>query len=215
MDKTFDLLKRHWVALLGFIVLFFYLSSAFQIISYPRQLYITLFLAISPVAIAGVYAVGKRLAEYRDTITVQIGRIFGIIGFAIFEVMMCVQQGTRIYFREDLLNEAPGDISVDIVETIYRGVNSVQFTMDVAFDVFYCLLIILYSFEMFRNIAFGKFVGVFGIISGLGLLVLNLWTFPYPPAESGLVDLGPLTGIWWIWVIVLLIKIDQKEQNAA
>ena len=213
MDKMFDLLKRHWVASLGFLVLFFYLSSAFQIINYPRQLFLILFLAISPVAIVGVIAIGNLLVDNRNKLSVQIGRVFGIIGFAIFEIMMCVQQGSRIFFKEHLLNESQSNISQNIAKAIYQGVNSVQFTMDIAFDIFYCLLIILYSYEMFRSIIFGKIVSVFGIVSGTALLVLNLWTFPYPPAESGLIDLGPLTGIWWIWVIILIIKNDPKRKN--
>ena len=85
--------------------------------------------------------------------------------------------------------------------------------MDIAFDIFYCLLILLYSFAMFRNENFGKGIGAFGILSGLGLFVLNLWTFPYPPAESGLIDLCPATGVWWVWVIILMVKIDQKENK--
>ena len=61
---------------------------------------------------------------------------------------------------------------------------------------------------MFRNENFGKWIGAFGKLSGLGLLVLSLWIFPYPPAQSGLIDLGPATGVWWVWVIVLMVKID-------
>ncbi len=36
------------------------------------------------------------------------------------------------------------------------------------------------------------------------LRFFNLLTLPVPPAESRLIDLGPVTAVWWIAVIGLL-----------
>jgi len=130
MSRFSSLLIKHWLGILGLIVIFFYLTTAFQIIDYPDMMFTVLFLAISPVAIIGVYSIKNRLAESQKSIGIEIAMIYGIIA-----------------------------------------------------------------------------------ISGLGLLILNLWTFPYPPGESGLIDLGPLTGIWWIWVVFLLIKIAHREEQ--
>jgi hypothetical protein len=43
-----------------------------------------------------------------------------------------------------------------------------------------------------------------------------MWTFPYPPAESGLFDLGPLTGVWWVLVIIQMFRMEhfEKKQSA-
>jgi len=215
MSRVYAVLAKYWLAILGFVIILFYLTNAFQIIDYPDQVFTVLFLAISPVAIIGVYAIGKRLAQSRHSLGIDLAKIYGIIAFGIFEMMLCIQFGSRTYFREHLLNDAKSDVSNEIVKTIYKGVNAVQFTMDIAFDIFYCLMIVLFSVAMFRNNLFGKALGVFGVVSGLGLLTLNLWTFPYPPGESGLIDLGPLTGIWWIWVLFILIKIERREKYSG
>jgi hypothetical protein len=63
MNRVITLLSRHWLIIIGFIVVLFYLTTAFQIIDFPDIVFIILFLSISPVAILGVYTVGKRLAK--------------------------------------------------------------------------------------------------------------------------------------------------------
>ena len=209
--KTLNLIKKHWLGVLGFVVLFIYLSSTFQLINYPNLLFIILILAISPVAIVGVVAIGNELLEHRKSFEAQLGKYFGILAFGIFEIMLCVQLGTRAYFKEHMLGEAQQEVSQEVAKAIYQGVNSVQFTIDIAFDVFYCLLIVLYSYEMFRNKNYGKPIGVFGVLVGLGLLGFNIWTFPYPPAEAGLIDLGPVTAIWWIWAIIGTTRQEKKS----
>ncbi len=64
----------------------------------------------------------------------------------------------------------------------YQSTNSVQASMDVAF----------------------------GIFISCGLMIMNLWTFPLPPANAGLFDLGPLTGIWWVVVILMWRRAEKK-----
>jgi hypothetical protein len=100
------------------------------------------------------------------------------------------------------------------VRLIYRGVNTVQATRDVAFDIFYCLAVILFSVLMLRHPSFGRGVGILGIASWVGLLALNFWTFPVPPAEADLVDLGPVTGVWWLLVIIQLVRTERQPAGA-
>ena len=46
---------------------------------------------------------------------------------------------------------------------------------------------------------------------GLGLLVLNLWSFPYAPGDSGSVDLGPAVAVWSMAVFVRLALLKPRE----
>jgi hypothetical protein len=68
---------------------------------------------------------------------------------------------------------------------------------------------------MLEDRRFGRLIGGFGIFTSTALLILNFWTFPIPPAEAGLIDVGPLTGLWWIVVIVLWIRADRAEVGTA
>jgi len=200
-------------AILGFIFLFFYLTITTGLFDYPMNFAIFMILMLGPLAIFGMYAIAKFLSREKKSQVVDMGKIFGIAAFSIWVCVMCIQQGSRLYFHEHLMADSTPEIA-GTYKMILQGVNSVQFTMDIAFDIFYCLLVILYSIKMITDKYFGKVVGIFGLISGLGLLILNLYTFPYPPAESGLIDLGPVTGIFWVVVIVMFMRGERIEKKA-
>jgi hypothetical protein len=52
---------------------------------------------------------------------------------------------------------------------------------------------------------FGRWFGLPGIVVAAALYILNFATFPIPPESAGLVDVGPLVGLWYavVWVQVL------------
>jgi hypothetical protein len=59
---------------------------------------------------------------------------------------------------------------------------------------------------MIRDARFGWILGIAGILIAVALLILNLWTFPTPPAAKNLVDLGPLVGVWYLVVTIMMIR---------
>jgi hypothetical protein len=199
-------------AILGFIFLFFYLTIATDLIDYPLNLAVFMLLMLGPLAIFGMVAIANFLNRERKHQLAALGKIFGICAFSIWVCVMCIQQGSRIYFKEYLMTDPDSD-KYEIYRMVLEGVNSVQFTMDIAFDVFYCLVVIFFSIVMLRDKYFGKLIGIYGLASGIGLLFLNLYTFPYPPAESGLIDLGPWTGVFWVVVIIMMIRGEKKERS--
>jgi len=44
------------------------------------------------------------------------------------------------------------------------------------------------------------------MLVGAALLVLNLQTFPTPPANAGLFDLGPVLGLWYLAVTIQVAR---------
>ena len=71
-----------------------------------------------------------------------------------------------------------------------------------AWDGYIGLGTICFGLAMLRHPRFGRVFGVSGIVIGAGLLALNLWTFPSPPVNAGLVDLGPAVGLWYLVVTI-------------
>jgi len=119
------------------------------------------FLALGPLDIVGVIEHGRLLADDGGSIASRAGTVSGIVAFSIWEVVVLVQRGTaglwRDFIAPDLAEALDG--GAETVRLLYRGVNAVQATMDVGFDIFYCLCIVLFSTLMLSDEIFGRWVG--------------------------------------------------------
>lgn len=204
----------------AFIGLFFiavYLVLATGVVPVPDHLAATLAFFIGPAAIAGVLSIWSAVrADTRMTDALArpllTGTVFLVIGFALFNLMLVVQETVHAYFVE-LLAATPDETAKQSLRLVYRVVNPVQLGIDISFDIFYCLGIILVAVVMLRSRIFGRVLAAFGILSAGALLLLNLWTFPKPPASAGLIDLGPVTAIWWIGVIVQMLRANRPASR--
>jgi len=93
--------------------------------------------------------------------------------------------------------------------------------LDVAWDFYISTGTVLFGLSMFGRRGFGAWLGVPGLLIGGLLLIFNIATFPDPPANAGLVDLGPLLGFWYLVVCVrvaassVLLQRQTRRENAA
>ncbi len=94
----------------------------------------------------------------------------------------------------------------EIPSALPPAVDAVQLGLDVAWDVFISLGTLLFALTMFKDPRFGWIIGSLGVLIAVALLVLNLLTFPIPPANQNLIDLGPLLGLWYLVVAILIGK---------
>lgn len=220
-------------ALLGLVVVGTYITSSMGYFPGPEKLLILLFFAIGPVAIIGSLAVRRRLIQRRGTAPdcqraaaspgladfwVEVGTVFFVIGFALMNLMLVVQIYVRQRVKERLYvegEEALGEQAQESLREIWRVVDLVQQGIDVSFDIFYCLGLLLVAAAMVHHPDFGKVLGWFGMLVSVPLLALNLGAFPHIPGETGLVDLGPVSALWWVAVIVQLIRLDWRERKAG
>jgi hypothetical protein len=196
---------RHpvWLALLGLVILGVYLATTTSLLRSNGALTLIPVLAIGPVAIVGILSIHNRLAGVHDGLALRTGTVFLVVAFALLTLMLVIQQMVALQFS-DLRAHASEPASLELLRSIQAGVNLVQLGTDVAFDIFYCLGVILLAVVLYRTAGFGRVLAAAGIVAAVGLLTLNLASFPYVPAESGLIDLGPVTGIWWVLVILRL-----------
>jgi hypothetical protein len=124
----------------------------------------------------------------------QVAVVANAIAGALVTAMLMVQLAVR----------AGGRSSVeDLLWTKFRRVD---LGLDVAWDVYVALGTFLFAWNMLRHPRFGRIFGGIGLLLAAGLAVLNLATFPTPPGNAGLVDLGPLVGMWYVAVSVQMLR---------
>ncbi len=197
---------------LGLIVLLSYLNNAAGLIDLPHKLVLLLFFAIGPAAIFGITKLSGELEKHAKGIVLKVGTIFLIVGFAFMNLMLVVQQ--TIFFRmEKFTSEAADTSAAATLEAVSQGVHLVQIGMDISFDIFYSLGMILFASALFKHPRFGKILGVSGIVIGSALLAFNMHTFPIAPAEAGSYDMGPISALWWLAIITLDMYFKRKEKS--
>jgi hypothetical protein len=153
------------------------------------------------------------LTKHRPSITNQFGLIFGICAPVLVSAMLTVQMSLVSYMGKYYtpLEQAVKESQINI----WRAVDSVQLGLDVAWDMFILPTVILFSIGIMKHPAFGRIFGGIGVVFGVVGLVLNIGTFPIPPINVGLPDIGPFVVTWYVILFALLIRAHRKTQQAA
>lgn len=189
-----------------------YFFAAF--VPLPDTLARLLIFAFGPALVISFLGVYHTFAVHRDGIILQVACLFGILaGFAL-TIMLVVQVGNNMV-RADLLATADSEAIKENIKVAWGAANRVQYLVDVVWDIFITGALMLLGVVLLSHPRFGKIWGGSGILINFALLVLNLYSFPYPPGESGYVDLGPLAAIWMFAVFVRIFFIkwnSPKEQ---
>ena len=167
------------------------------------------FVPLLSLSFVGIY---RYMARQKDGPVLQSACVFGIVAGVMVTSMLVVQVGNNMV-RADMLASAETQAAKDSVLLAWRAVNRVQYLLDVVWDIFICLATILLGAYLWSHPRFGRIWGGLGVLSGLGLLVLNLGTFPYAPAEAGSVDLGPLVALWMGAVFVRLVFVKTPDHK--
>lgn len=195
-------------ALAGILSIVFYFSVAvFSFI--PDPLVLILAFAFPLLWIIGFMGLYHFLKRQNHTASLEIGYLFGIIGATIACVFLVIQQANFIWHEQAIQGASDEDAKI-LLKSVFKGVNRVQASMDVAFDIFITIAWFLFGINIAKSPDFHKILGWTGSLISAGLLTLNMITFPVAPAESGLIDLGPFLGLWslvtFVWFAMILMK---------
>lgn len=119
------------------------------------------------------------------SVLASLGAISNFTAGALFTAMALVQLAVK-----EVASEAGVTFSAQL-EAVWLG-------LDVAWDVYISVGTVFFSWAMLSHPRFGWYFGVPGMLIGILLMVFNLLPFPTPPSSAGLVDLGPLVGLWYL-----------------
>ncbi len=160
----------------------------------PDQLGVALSACFGPLLALASYGLYRLLSIHRKTVSLQIAPVSNALAGALVTAMLLVQLAIR----------TGGRGSLD--DFLWLKLRRVDLGLDVAWDVYISLGTLLLAVNMLGHPRFGKIWGIIGVALGAGLAVLNLATFPTPPANAGLFDLGPFAGLWYTAVSVQALR---------
>jgi len=195
-----DNIKFNWIKtgiICGFLTVIVFPIMAF--VDLPVQLTLTLAASFGILLLIASIGLYHFISLHKISLSLQLGVLFNIMASAIVVMMFTVQLGL---FSEG--KTYGQDVQKEVKTYVFKTVNLTQLSLDVAWDIFISLGTILFATSMLSHPKLGKIIGGVGILIGLGLLVLNIYTFPIPPGEAGLIDLGPFTALWYLAVTIMI-----------
>jgi len=179
----------------------------------PDSVVLVLAFAFGPLLSISFLGLYRYMSTHSNGPTLQVGALFGIIAGVLVTTMLVIQVGNNMVLEQGLA-EADTDAAKELLRTAWRAVNRVQYLVDVVWDIFICVASILVGIAMLSHPSFGKIWGGLGILAAGLLLIFNLYTFPFVPTESGLVDLGPVLALWVLAVYIRLVVITSRRDTA-
>ena len=160
-------------------------------------------------ASAGLYEV---LRLHRSTVGLKIGLVANIAAGITVTMMLLAQ----IAFKRWLELKFPSGLAATSSSPAYQAANGLQIGLDVAWDVFLAFGTFLFALNMWTHPRFGRAFAIAGGVLAVLLLTLNFGTFPEPPAEAGLVDVGPLVGLWYLVAAIRIsFSLRWVDRNAT
>jgi hypothetical protein len=140
-----------------------------------------------------IYAYGlcSYIASERDSAVNRLAFVFAVTAFATVLAMIVVQLaiGAAIQDIANGLDELTAN-------ALRRGLRMVDIGLDVAWDMLIGTALILSGTAMRQRTGLRLPWAIQSVLLGLALICLNAATFPWPPVERGLFDIGPLIGLF-------------------
>ena len=84
--------------------------------------------------------------------------------------------------------------------------------LDVAWDMLIGTALILWGVAMRRRIGLGPGWAFPSVVMGGSLIALNAATFPWPPGDRGLIDIGPFIGVFMLALAIRLLILGRRSE---
>lgn len=166
-------------------------------------------LVISGFPILGIvfsYGLRSSIAAEKESAANRLGFVFAIAAFAMLLGMI---------FAQLAVGAGIGEIAKDLDDTaakaLRRGLRLIDLGLDVAWDFLIGTAMIFWGLALRGRRGFGPWWGVPLAVLGIALILLNAWTFPWPPGDHGLFDIGPFIGLFFAGIGGRLIMLGRAR----
>lgn len=141
----------------------------------------------------------------RRTISLDLGLVANLSAGVTVTLMLMAQLGLKGWLEHEFGGGAT-DSTERALHAAFEAANGIQLGLDVAWDVFLVLGTVLLAMNMWHHPRFGRVIAATGIAIAVALITINLVIFPEPPGHAGVVDPGPIIGLWYVVVSVRLLR---------
>jgi hypothetical protein len=94
------------------------------------------------------------------------------------------------------MGEIAQGLDEQTTKALRRGLRMVDLGLDVAWDMLIGTALIFSGAAIRRRSGLGLGWAIPSVALGVALIVLNAATFPWPPGDRGLMDIGPFIGLF-------------------
>ena len=145
------------------------------------------------------YALYSFVAAERETVANRLGLVFAITAFTTVLAMIMVQLAVG-----SGLGEITRDLDEETARALRRGLRMIDLGLDVAWDMLIGTALVFSGFAIRKRSGLGLGWAIPSMALGIALIGLNAATFPWPPGDRGLFDIGPVIGMF---VLVLSARL--------
>ena len=173
------------------------------LVDVPRIPQLILGASFGPALAIASIALAQILQARRYAPTVKLAEILNSLAGALVTAMIIVQLAINY-------STAPA-IDGELNALIKHKIWDVVLGLDVSFDIFIGLGTLFFAINFIRDPRFGRIIGWAGIfVSIVPLLGANIYYFPDPPYIHGFPHVGIFTGLWYLGVVFLMIRLTRN-----
>ncbi|MBL8875497.1 MAG: hypothetical protein JNM86_06845 [Phycisphaerae bacterium] len=199
-----------WTGILGITATAVFLAKTF--IPMPSFPHLLLCMAFGPLVIAGSPGMARFLTLRGPSMLADAAARFAVIAGAFHLSMVCVQSTTLIIMRQRIAEAEPSARAA--IRQILDGTFTVQLGLCFCWDLLIGVSTLLFCSILWRRGPLAAMLAISGALVAIIFLAMKLSTYPIPPAEAGLFDLGPGLGAWYL-LFSIYILCNAKQPSKA
>jgi len=137
------------------------------------------------------YGLYSFVAAESESTANRLSLVFAVAAFTIVLAMIVVQLAVGAGMRE-----IGQGLDEQTTTALRRGLRMVDLGLDVAWDMLIGTALIFSGAAIRGRSGLGLGWAIPSVALGMALIVLNAATFPWPPGDRGLIDIGPFIGLF-------------------
>jgi hypothetical protein len=153
------------------------------------------------------YGLYSFVAAERESAANRLAFVFAVVAFATVLGMIVVQLAVGAG-----IGEITQGLDEQAARSLRRGLRMIDLGLDVAWDMLIGTALVLWGVAMRRRTGLGPGWAFPSVVMGAALIVLNAATFPWPPGDRGLIDIGPFIGVFMLALAIRLVTLGRRAK---